>query len=419
MPKLKVLICGGGIAGNALAFWLSKQSHDVTVLERFPDLRSTGLQIDLRGHGVEVLKRMGLEQAFREKSVQEKGLEMVDSSGRRRAWFPANKSGKGSQSFTSDFEIMRGDFVRLIYDATKDWARYLFGKSVESFQNLDSSIEVTFSDGEKDHFDLLVGADGLGSHTRKMMLGPDAADPLHFVGQFIAYFTIPRPIQKGEEYISTTYLAPGRRFLFTRRSNPDQVQVYLIYGDSSERLKNVRKGDVKDEKAAFTEIFRGAGWRTDEFLQSMEHADDFYCERPALVKLNSWYSDRVVLVGDAAYSPTPNAGMGTTSGIVGAYILAGEIEKHCGNSGSKDELATALKAYDRTFRPFMGQVQHGISENRNHLMFPSTPLGIAILNIILGLVALLRLDLFVSWISREKMKDWALPDYDEMAKEKA
>lgn len=42
--SLKVLICGGGIAGNALAFWLTKLGHNVTVLERYPGLRATGLQ---------------------------------------------------------------------------------------------------------------------------------------------------------------------------------------------------------------------------------------------------------------------------------------------------------------------------------------------------------------------------------------
>ena len=83
---MKVLISGGGIAGNALAFWLSKLGHDITVVECFPSLRTTGLQIDLRGHGIEVMKRMGLEQAFRSKLAPEQGLQVVDKSGRR--WEP-------------------------------------------------------------------------------------------------------------------------------------------------------------------------------------------------------------------------------------------------------------------------------------------------------------------------------------------
>ena len=96
MAQLKVLISGAGIAGNALAFWLLKLGHSVTVVERFPALRTSGLQVDLRGYGIQVLKLMGLEQAFRSKSAPEQGLQVVDKSGRRWAYFPANKSDRKS-----------------------------------------------------------------------------------------------------------------------------------------------------------------------------------------------------------------------------------------------------------------------------------------------------------------------------------
>jgi 2-polyprenyl-6-methoxyphenol hydroxylase-like FAD-dependent oxidoreductase len=59
MAPLKVLICGAGITGNTLAFWLSKVGHDITVVERFPDLRATGLQVDLRGPGIQVTEKNG------------------------------------------------------------------------------------------------------------------------------------------------------------------------------------------------------------------------------------------------------------------------------------------------------------------------------------------------------------------------
>ena len=170
MAPLKVLISGGGIAGNALAFWLSKLGHDITVVERFPSLRTTGLQIDLRGPGIEVLKRMGLEQAFRSNAAREDGIQVVDKTGRRRAYFPANKSGKGPQAFTSEFEIMRGDLCRIIYDAAKvREVSYIFATSIERFENTGDGVEVWFSNGKTERFDLLVGADGQGSHTRKMM----------------------------------------------------------------------------------------------------------------------------------------------------------------------------------------------------------------------------------------------------------
>lgn len=46
---LKVLVCGGGIAGQAVAYWLARGGHRATVVERHPALRATGAQIDLRG----------------------------------------------------------------------------------------------------------------------------------------------------------------------------------------------------------------------------------------------------------------------------------------------------------------------------------------------------------------------------------
>ncbi|KAM0351691.1 hypothetical protein ACHAPU_002701 [Fusarium lateritium] len=160
MAKLRILICGGGLAGNTLAFWLTKQQHDVTVLERFPTLRLTGLQIDLRGHGVEVLKLMGFEQAFRSKAVEEQGLECVNSTGTRTAYFPANKSGKGLQAFTTEYEIMRGELCRIDHDAIQGRAKYVFGKTVKSFDQTEESVKVLFSDGEEGEYDLLIGADG-------------------------------------------------------------------------------------------------------------------------------------------------------------------------------------------------------------------------------------------------------------------
>ncbi|KAK7727162.1 hypothetical protein SLS53_004340 [Cytospora paraplurivora] len=418
MTQLRVLICGGGITGNALAFQLSKLNHDVTVIERSPSLRTTGLQIDLRGSGIEVLKRMGLEEQFRAKAVDEEGTKVVDSSDRTWAYFKANKSGKGLQSFTSDFEIMRGDLCRILYDATDNRVNYVFGKVVESYEERNDCVEVLLSDGHRDRYDLLIGADGQASRTRKMMLGPGTGDPIHYLGLHIGYFTMPRPKREREGYNATLYAAPGRRAILMRRHNPHQIQVYLQAGDNahSERLEKVRKGDVAEEKKAMADIFQGAGWQTEEFLKGLEAADDFYCERLGVVKMDSWSSGRVVLVGDAAYCPSAATGMGTTCGIVGAYILAGEIARHCHGSGTKTGLPAALKAYDDRFRPFINQVQDGIVEQAStwQWLFPSSALAVAILNLVVAVVALLRLDIIGKWILREDVGDWTLPDYEEL-----
>ena len=422
---MKTLIIGAGIAGNALAFWLSKLGHDVTIIERFPALRTTGLQIDLRGHGIEVLKRMGLEPAFRAKMAPEEGFEVVGSSGRQWGFFPANRSGKGLQALTTDYEIMRGDFCQLMYDATKDRAKYLFGTTVEAFTDKDGEVEVHFSSGSRDRFHLVVAADGQNSRTRRMMLGSKTDEGfMPLKGSYIGYYTISRPIEEGERYIATGYITTGRRGIMVRRHSPTEMQVYLMCGTESKRLKNAPRGDVEEEKAALAEIFQGAGWKVDQFLEALPGSTNFYCERLGLVKLGEWSRGRVALVGDAAYCPSVMTGMGTSCGIVGAYVLAGEIARHCpsasgGQDGkaavTEDGVLAALHAYNEKFHPFMEQVQKGISPDRpfGSGMIPTGPIGVAAINCAFGVASFFKLNVLAERFLKEKVI-WDLPSYEEM-----
>lgn len=426
MPQLKILINGGGIAGNALAFWLSKLGHDVTVLERFPELRTSGLQLDLRGHGIEVLKRMGLNEAFLAKCVKEDGAQFVNSNGKRVAYFPSVDTSKGDvQAFTSEYEIMRGDICRIFYAATKNRATYKFGNSVQDVEDTGDSLQVRLTDGTVDQFDLLVGADGVASSIRKIMLGPDVPDQfVSFDGLYGSYFTIPQPIKPGEGYVASIYFAPGTKILMTRRDNPERLQVYMGGKTHSEQLRNSRRGDTKVEKAGIAEFIQGSGWRTEEFLEHLKEADDFYLERLGMVKLDSWHRGRIALVGEAAWCSSVLTGMGTTSCLVGAYVLAGEIGKHCGrgDKGERDEskvveknLAVALDAYEQKFMPFMRQVQDGLSEKTGTRTYmPASHWGIAILNFLIGVIALLRLNMVGKWIIREAVRNWTLPEYSEL-----
>ena len=135
----------------------------------------------------------------------------------------------------------------------------------------------------------------------------------------------------GEEYVASTYMAPGKRGIMIWRHNAHEIQVYVGGQTDSERLQKALGGGIPEQKEALPEMMQGAGLQTDEVLDSLKGSDNFYCERLGLVKMDSWSQGRMVLVGDAAYCPTATIGMGTTSGIVGAYILAIEIGKHCGS----------------------------------------------------------------------------------------
>lgn len=402
MAPLKILICGGGCAGPALAYWLARDGHKVVICERYPALRATGAQIDLRAQGIEVVKRMGIMEAVRSKLVDELGVAIVDSKGNVKGTILANTSGKGAQSVTSEYEIMRGDLVRILYDATKDDVEYVFGKTVERFEQDENEVVAYFSDGSKDTFDLLVGADGQGSRIRKAILPPDAPEPYWRLGIHMAYYFIPR--EEGDTNIRRTYLGAGGRMIFRRTHNDTETQVYLILKDDSKDLQSVSRVPVEQQKAFWTERFGDAGWQTPRFLKGMQTTDNFYCQEVVQVRTDTWHKGRVVLLGDAAHCPSPFSGMGTTGSFVGAYVLAGEINRNSEN------LPEALANYDKTLRPFVDEIQK-INPFFLRLAIPETQWGIAILHFIVGLVCWLRIPDLIARFSKAEKGGWKLPNY--------
>jgi 2-polyprenyl-6-methoxyphenol hydroxylase-like FAD-dependent oxidoreductase len=330
MAPLKILIVGGGITGPCLGYWLSKTDCEVTILERSPDLRASGQQIDIRGQGLTCMRRMGIEPQIREKLVDEQGIRFIDQKGKIKAEFGANKTGQGKQSFTAEYEIMRGDLVRILYGATKDNCRYIFGQTVEDFEQRENGVHVKFSDGKEEDFDLLVGADGQSSRTRRKMLGTTLDDDFEWLGLYLCYFTVPRT-EKDENFAVALNL-PGRRVVATRVDNPKTMQVYLAkqVTDRKAGLQELNdamaSGDQQKVKEVYADMFKDVGWECPRLLDGMLHSEeakDFYNQRIGQVKMSgSWTKGRVTLVGDAAYCPSPITGVGTSVGIVGAYALA-------------------------------------------------------------------------------------------------
>ena len=405
MAPLNILICGGGCAGPSLAFWLARSGHHVTVVERFPALRASGAQIDLRAQGIQVVKRMGLLDVIRSKLVDEAGVSLVDAQGNAKATFMANKSGKGAQMGTSEYEIMRGDLVRILYDATKDNVNYIFGRTVDHFKQDENSVTVQFSDGQTGIYDVLVGADGQGSRIRRDLLPPDTPDPLRRFGLYMAYWFVPRaPVDNN---IRKWHHTPGSRSVMCRTHNSTETQAYFSFMDDSKELRSIPRAPVETQKQFWSQRFQDVGWQTGRFIEGMKTTDNFYCQEVVQVRTDTWSKGRVVLLADAAHCPSPMTGMGTTSAFVGAYVLAGEI-----NRNSQD-LPQAFANYDKTLRPFVDEIQK-LPEFFLRMAYPKTQFRINLLYFIARLLAIFRIPYLVARFSKEDRGGWALPDYPDL-----
>lgn len=439
---LRVLISGAGIAGPALAYWLTRlpaplPGCDITIVERHPRLRSSGQQIDLRGQGIAAMRRMGIEPAVRARLVSEPGTRLVDARGRSRAYFASNKTGKGAQGFTAEWEIMRGDLCEVLHELTEPLpgVRYVFGCSVESFTQEErpqggsggGRVHVKLSDGSEGDYDLLVGADGIGSRIRRQMFTDGRQpDPLKRLGVFIGFFTIPP--QEGDDAAAAACNLPGGRMVMTRRDRPDCLRVYFTFvGEDAELSRALKHGTVAEQKQAWANLFRpdmDTTWQMPRFLDGLlnsELADDFYTQELAQVRLDSWSEGNVVLLGDAAFCPSPLTAMGTSVALVGAYVLAGEIARACvkgaqeGHASPAERISEALAAYEKELRPFIMDVQNVPVAWIAKTFIPRTSLGIAVFYWAAWLITALRIDKLLMMLApSDDRGSWKLPDYPEL-----
>ena len=389
----RVLITGASVAGNTAAWWLGHHGCDVTVVERAPDFRDGGQNVDVRGLGREVLRRMGLEKAALENGTGEVGTAWVGEGGKIAARFMLDGKGDGP---TAEMEILRGDLARLLYEAAKDQASFRFGDGVRTIEQDDASANVTFVGGGTERFDAVFVAEGVGSSTRDLVF-PDENKP-RWMDMTIAYCTIPRTAT--DDRLWRWYNATGGRSVTLRPDTHGTARAMLI-------VQGARGGQqdwtVARQKAYLHDKFSDVGWDAPRILAGLEDSSDFYFEVLRQVRMPAWAKRRVALGGDAAWCATPLAGMGTTLAIVGAYALAGEVAR-------ADDVRAGFAAYERYMRPMVDEGQ-SIPKLLPRLMNPRSRLGICVLHGALSVASSSGVRAVAAKFADRKAKGPALPDF--------
>ncbi|HEY9374245.1 FAD-dependent monooxygenase [Streptomyces sp.] len=341
-PAKTVLISGASIAGPALALWLHRYGFAPTVVERAAELRSGGYKVDIRGTAIEVCRRMGILDEIRANSTDMDGGSYVDERGRTVGELPAEIFGGRAED---DDEIMRGDLSRILYERTRDDVEYLFGDSIASLAEDADGVEVTFESGTVRRFDLVVGADGMHSNTRRLVFGDERQFKRH-LGAYISIFTAPNHL--GLQQWETYHAIPHK--LISVYSSAGETTAKNSFVFSSPELRYDHR-DTKQQKEILRENFAGDGWEIPQLLDHADQAEDFYFDSLALIEMDRWSKGRVVLLGDAAHCASPASGQGTGLALLGAYTLAGELAAAAGDH------TVAFDAYERVMRPGVEQNQ--------------------------------------------------------------
>lgn len=395
MPAKTVLISGASIAGPAVAYWLHRHGFATTVVERAPTLRPGGQAVDLRGVAREVVDRMGILPAVRRHGVDERGMAMVNARDRHVARVPVDLfDGNGP---VAEIEIMRGDLTHILYEATRAHTDYRFGDHITQLVQHEDGVDVTFASGDARTFDIVLGADGIHSGVRRHAFGP-ASRFVRFLGGYTAYFTVPDPGDIDGWFLM--FRAPGGRVAGIRPERGGTAKVSLSF--RSPELTYDR-ADVARQRQILAGAFAGVGWRVPAMLAALPAAPDFYFDTICQVHVERWSQGRVALLGDAGYCGSPLTGMGTSSSLVGAYVLAGELAR------TPDDHEGAFTRYQEQMSAYVTACQQLPPGGLNGFA-PKTAAGVMLSN--LGMKMMTRWPVR-QMIAKEFQKGDAisLPDY--------
>lgn len=337
--NVRILISGASIAGTSMAYWLRRYGFTPTVVERASSIREGGYKVDIRGAALDVVERMGILDAVKAASTEMTIATHYNAQGKKVATMDAALFGGREDA---DAEIMRGDLNEILYDLTKDDVEYLFSDSIAVIA--DNGL-VTFESGLTRQFDLVIGADGVHSNTRRIVFG-DESQFAHDLGYYISICTVPNHLGLDRE--EAVHVAPGRTAnVYSTRQTAGAKALFMW---SSQPL-SYDYGDVGQQKKLLADAMAGAGWEVSTLLDAVRGSQDFYFDSLTQIRMERWSKGRVALLGDAAYCASPASGQGTSLALVGAYVLAGELAA----AGGDHEVA--FEAYQREMAVFVEENQ--------------------------------------------------------------
>ncbi|WP_108933447.1 FAD-dependent monooxygenase [Streptomyces ardesiacus] len=337
-PARRVLISGASIAGPALAHWLDRYGFEVTVVEKAAAVRGGGYAIDVRGTAREAVDRMGLLPALRKAHVDSQRITFVDAAGEPVGSLQPEQLTGGEAGV--DLEVRRGDLADALYTPLRDRVEFLFDDSIATLDDVGDAVHVVFDSGLRRTFDLVVGADGLHSNTRRLVFGPE--EPFHrYLGHVFAGFTLPNEFGLAHEAV--IWNEPGRSAVLYAHEPADRLHGFLTFTRDTPPFAAFR--DPRAQRDLVAACFPERVWHLPRLVEGMREADDLFFDVVSQIHMPAWSHGRVVLAGDAAHATSFISGQGSSVALVGAYVLAGELATHADH-------ADAFAAYERLIRPF-------------------------------------------------------------------
>ncbi|MHA7984298.1 FAD-dependent oxidoreductase [Rathayibacter sp. CAU 1779] len=359
-----VLISGAGIAGGALAWHLAERGFEVTVVEKATGLRSSGNPVDVHDDALRIVERMGVADELESVRTSVRRLVAVNRNGRRLASIPATAVENGADGI----EVPRADLADVLVRAAAGRANVIFDESIAELHEEPDGVEVRFESGRTARYDLVIGADGQHSRVRSLAFGPESRFA-HRIGMFVA--TVAAPGAEFDPAEMTMLNAPGVSFSL-HPSAGIPIGAFIFHSPLAARF-DAREAD--SSRSIVADAYAGLGWRVPEFLDRFASAPDVYFDTVTQLRLDSWHTSRIGLLGDAASSVSV-FGDGSSLAIIGARTLADALARY------PSDPAVAFAEYEGGHRARVIPKQRAV-RSVSRLLVPRTALGLGVRNLAL------------------------------------
>jgi FAD-dependent urate hydroxylase len=331
----RILIVGGGIAGLTLATALHQQGFSPELVERSPEWPAVGAGIMLQANGLRVLSALGLAAA----------VEQAGAVVHHWAWCDQ----QGDVLSDTDLVEVWGEVGPCVGIARHALQQVLLagaadvpcqlGTAVtaltqEEQKGEQQRVRVGFSDGSSGEYDLVVGADGLGSTVRELALGTAS---IGYTGVMMWRSMVPTRTP-GVTDTLTILLGDGCLF--------GQVPMGAGFTYGFGYVNEPRIHDpLEGRQGRLHQRFAAFGGPVPAYLAALTGDEQIHCAPIEWVgDVTQWHRGRVVLIGDAAHAGPPTMGIVGCMAMEDAYVLAKELPRAV-------SVERALDTYERRCRP--------------------------------------------------------------------
>ncbi len=327
---MRALVVGGGIAGMSCAIALRGLGAEVDLVDLDPEWRVYGAGITITRPSWRAFERIGVLEQLLETGFAGDGIQVCAADGTpiHRVEDPVLEDGAAPGSGG----IMRPDLHRVLAQRVIELGvNVTLGVTVDGFDQTGSRTVAHLSHGRSECYDLVLGADGLFSRVRRLIL-PDAPVP-EYTGQTVWRLFAERP-----EAIDRRHFFLGGPHKIGL-SPVSRTHLYMFLLQTTPRPDIIPEPELHVRLA---QLLASYGGPLAELREGLTEASPIVV-RPleAFLLPPPWHVGRVMLVGDAAHPTTPHLASGAGMAVEDAVVLAEEI------SAADGDITRAFDAYVR------------------------------------------------------------------------